>query len=396
MYRTTIEVMKSVEQTVAGGLADAFIASMEGKEVDMSKIFTDIVYMGIRKGFELSVAAQFDSMYGLFRKIMGIQPPKSPMVQAGETTSFLLDNAGMKLKQYMEQGALNASMTLSSTRIPGLDGGYGGAGGGTGYGGQIGGYPLPVLSPLPTGGYGGGGYGAGMGVGAGFGTGIGTAMGGGGPLDIGSMIFQGFTQGALTDPTKLMDIGSQIFKMGAESLQDLGGGGGGGAVGGGIGKETAKLFKQGTEQFDAASAAGIASAASLGLGALSLITGSKEMQTAAMILQLAATALQIAAAISKIPFFHSGGILKAHEGLVLAQAGEGILRKRAMRSLEASYGPGAFSYLNSGELPPGGRGGGNNYSINLQLTELDDIAIDRFVVSRLVPAIRRYESRFGD
>ncbi len=101
---------------------------------------------------------------------------------------------------------------------------------------------------------------------------------------------------------------------------------------------------------------GIASAASLGVGALGIITGSKELMTAAMVIQTVMMLIQTVETVSSfLPFFHTGGIITAHTGLapneilVRALRDEWILQPSATRDL-ARQGV-SFDMLNTGRIP---------------------------------------------
>ena len=105
-----------------------------------------------------------------------------------------------------------------------------------------------------------------------------------------------------------------------------------------------------------------------------------------------------------LPFFHSGGIIRAHDGylakderVIIAQTGEGILPRGSM----ASLGRENFEALRRGDfervdLRQDKRGGG--ITVHVHINALDRAGVeaidwDQVVRRQIVPALRRVEGR---
>jgi hypothetical protein len=106
-------------------------------------------------------------------------------------------------------------------------------------------------------------------------------------------------------------------------------------------------------------------------------------------------------------WFHQGGVVEAHQGLVvspgtlmgdeqlvLAQAGEGILPRESM----ARLGEGNFEALRSGRFEVSSGSGGPRYDITIQVQALDAGGVagldwDRLVQRHLLPALERDADR---
>lgn len=105
-------------------------------------------------------------------------------------------------------------------------------------------------------------------------------------------------------------------------------------------------------------------------------------------------------------WFHQGGIVEAHQGLVispgalideqlvLAQAGEGILPRESM----ARLGEKNFEALRTGQFQMTSGGGAPRYEITIQVQSLDAAGVaglnwDRLVQRHLLPALQKEVDR---
>lgn len=397
-YQSALDFMQDLEGTISGSISSAIINGFRGKKVDVEEVFFSIVESGIKRAVDSFVGKGFDKLAELFRKGMGIEEKKDPMVVAAETAKVTLDAAGLSVAAQMEAGAYRTASILMAA----MQGGYGmpAMGGGMPTTGGFGGYGPVGTTAYGTqygGIYGGtvGGAPAAMGATAGgmMPTQPGAAFGGGGGSDILAALskFLEVTKALSSSALKL--TGSSTKLTGSSTKLT----GSSGELTGSAGNLTdSSAFSQ--AQF-AISSAGLAAA---GLGVL---TGSKELQTAGMVLSLAATALQVAVILMKassILPFHHGGIITAHQGwgpdsrVIHAKVGEGVLRERAMSTMRRAYGPGAFNYLNRhGVLPGGGSDGQVNVTINPRY-EMTKSEWERNVRLYVVPAMDELAARRGN
>jgi len=106
-------------------------------------------------------------------------------------------------------------------------------------------------------------------------------------------------------------------------------------------------------------------------------------------------------------WFHQGGIVEAHQGLVvspgtlmadeqlvMAQAGEGILPRESMSRL----GEKNFEALRSGRFEVAGGGGGPRYDITIKVNTLDGAGVkgldwSRLVQRHIIPHLQKEEGR---